>query len=193
MNANSADTSGPAQATPLVAAQHKAALWADADLQVFAVVMGERVSDLPARLAAADVADFDCLLPGALEPDVQRNAPHIVRLKPESAFTDWLLFEADAAFGEWGLLVRSPARLLVLRNHLRGLLRATLPGGHAVALDWMDPTIFQAVAPLFGPAEITAFFGPVRTITIPGSTAWRHAELQMGRLAQREVPLQKAA
>ncbi len=194
MSTTGADMSASvAQGAALVPAQHKAALWADADLQVFAVVMGDRVPDLPARLATADIGDFDCLLPGALEPDVQRDAPYLVKLKPDSAFTDWLLFEADADFGEWGLLVRCPARLLLLRNHLRGLRDAALPGGQRIALDWMDPTVFRAVAPLFGSSEITAFFGPVRAITMTGGTAWRHAELQMGRLAQRDVPLLKAA
>ena len=180
-------------AAPLAPGQHRAGLWADADLQCFAVVMGERVPGLPARLAGADVADYDCLLPGALEPEVQQAAPYLVQLKPASPFTDWLLFEAAAAFGDWGVLVRSPARLLLLRNHLRGLLQASLPGGARIALDWMDPAVLRALLPLAGPAELAAFFGPVRSLVVPGRLLWQHAELQMGRLVQREVPLLQAA
>ncbi len=182
-----------ADGPPLAAPQHLAALWADRDLHVYAVVMGDRVSDLASRLATADVADFDCLRPGALRPEVQRDAPYLVLLKPQSRFTDWLLFEATGVFGDWGVVLRSPARLMALRTHLRNLLEAALPGGQRIALDWMDPVVLQALMPLFGPAELTAFFGPVRSITIPGETAWRHAEVRAGRLAQRDVPVLKAA
>jgi hypothetical protein len=190
--ANAADLS-IAQAAPLAAAQHKVALFADAELLVYAVIMGERVGDLASRLAAADVVDFDCLVPGALEPEVQRRAPYLALLKPESAFTDWLLFEAGDGFGDWGLLVRGTGRLLAMRKHLRGLLEATLPGGQTIAFDWMDPELLFAVLPLFGAAELTAFFGPVRTLVVPGNALWRHAEVRMGRLARRDVAMLKAA
>ncbi|MDP9901035.1 DUF4123 domain-containing protein [Variovorax ginsengisoli] len=175
--------------TPLATVQHKAGLWAQADQQVFAVVMGHRVPGLPTRLAAADVAAFDCLLPGALEPQTTLDAPYLVQLRPVSGFTDWLLFEAAASLGEWGVLVRSPARLIVLRNHLRGLLQALLPGGQRIRLDWMDPAVMRAVLPLAGPSDLTAFFGPVRSLVVPGARAWQHADLQMGRLVQRDIPV----
>jgi hypothetical protein len=190
----SADATSPALplAAPLAAAQHKAALWADGGLHVHAVMMGARVPDLPGRLAAADLVDWDCLLPGALAPDVQQRAPYLARLKADSPFTDWLLFEAGAELGEWGVLVRSPGRLTVLRNHLRGLLEAQVPGGQRIAFDWMDPPLLQAVLPLFGSAELAAFFGPVQSLVVPGVQLWSHAELAAGRLLQRAVPLAKA-
>lgn len=193
----SVDPSSPVTPTitaaPLAAGQHKAGLWAQADQQVFAVVMGERVPGLPARLADADVADFDCLLPGALELETALGAPYLVQLRSTSEFTDWLLFEASKTLGEWGVLVRSPARLIVLRNHLRGLLQAVLPGGQRIRLDWMDPAVMRAVLPLAGPSELTAFFGPVRSLVVPGADLWQHADLQMGRLVQRDVPMLPSA
>lgn len=181
-------------AAPMAAAQHKAALWADAGQNVYAVMMGSRIPDLTARLATAgaELGDYDCLLPGALTADVQRDAPYLVLLKADTAFTDWLLFEATASLGDWGLVLRSPVRLLPLRNHLRGLLRALLPGGQSVAFDWMDPPVLQAVLPLFGPAELSAFFGPVQSLTMPGAQSWRHAEPVSGRVLHRDVPLAKA-
>lgn len=181
----------PASAAPLAAAQHKAALWADAAAQVHAVVMGSRVPDLPGKLAAAgaEIADFDCLVPGALSGAVQRNAPYMVRLKAGSPFTDWLLFEAGETLGDWGVLVRSPVRPMVLRNHLRGLQRALLPDGTEVALDWMDPPVLLSLLPLFEPAELGVFFGPMQSLTVVGAGSWTHAETMSGRLVSREVPL----
>ncbi|QHJ00977.1 DUF4123 domain-containing protein [Xylophilus rhododendri] len=195
MDQQTAPATQLAAAAPLAAPQHKAALWADESLQVYAVVMGSRIAGLPQRLAAAgsEIADYDCLLPGALEPQAQQDAPYLVQLRPDSAFTDWLLFEAAASLAEWGVLVRSTARLMPLRNHLRELLAAVLPGGERIALEWMDPVVLQAVLPLFGPAELSAFFGPVRALVVPGVSSWRHAESQLGRLAQRDIPLAKAA
>lgn len=188
-------TTATPQAPPLAAAQHKAALWADAGQAVYAVVMGTRVPGLPARLAAAgaEVVDHDCLLPGALAPAQQQAAPYLVQLQRDSAFTDWLLFEAAAALGDWGLLVRSPARLLALRNHLRQWLQARLPTGETIALDWMDPPVLQALLPHFASGALAAFFGPVQALTVPGPRAWHHAELALGALQQRDVPVAAGA
>ena len=180
-------------ATPLAAAQHKAALWADDSVHVYAVLMGSRIPDLPQRLAEAELADYDCLLPGALAPELQRSAPYLAKLKPESPFTDWLLFEATASLAEWGVLVRSPARLMTLRNHLRSLLEAQTPGGHRIKLDWMDPELLQALLPLFGPSELSAFFGSTQSLVVTGTQAWQHAALEQGRLTQINVPLAHGA
>ena len=176
----------------LAPAQHKAQLWADDSQQVFAVVMGERVPDLPARLAQAEVIDHDCLLPGALEPQAQRSAPYLVHLKRESTFTDWLLFEAGAGLGDWGVLICSSAKRLVLRGHLRGLLQARLPDGRQIALDWMDPPILKILLPGFDPAVLSAFMGPVQAFVIAGAEHWYTASLNLGQLQSRSIPLTKA-
>lgn len=177
----------------LAPAQHKAQLWADDSHQVFAVIMGERVPDLPAKLADADVIDHDCLLPGALEPELQQRAPYLVQLRRESAFTDWLLFEAGVGLGDWGVLVCSPAKRLFLRSHLRGLLQARTPEGQQIAIDWMDPQILQILLPRFDPAGLSAFMGPVQSYVVAGADRWFTASLNLGQLLARSVPLTKAA
>lgn len=182
----------PPPAGPLAPAQHKAALWADPSLAVYAVAMGRRIADLPGRLAGVGLVGVECLRPGALTAAEQHDAPHLVPLRASSAFADWLLFEAAVDFPDWGVVVRSPARPMPLRNHLRDLSRASLPGGQPIDLDWMDPPLLQALLPGFGAAELTDFFGPVRSFTVPGAASWRHAEAPHGRLAWREVPVAPA-
>lgn len=177
----------------LSAAQHKAALWADEQLQVYAVVMGSRIPDLASRLATADLHDHDCLLPGALEPEQRRSAPYLLQLKKDAEFSDWLLFEAPEALAEWGVVVRSSARMTQLRNHLRGHLQARLPTGQEIALDWMDPEILVALLTHGDPMQLRQFFGPVTSFTIPGRRSWRHATLEMGSLRQHEALLARAA
>lgn len=192
----SAPPDSPAAAPALSPAQHKAQLWADARLSVYAVMMGTRIPDLPARLAkeldARQLDDFDCLRPGALPPAEQRNAPYVARLFRESAFTDWLLFEAAAGLGEWGVIVTTPAKLMPLRTHLRNLLVAQIPGGLSIPLDWMDATLLRALLPLFDPAGLTAFMGPLETLVIPGAELWSTARASLGRLALVNAPVAKA-
>ena len=186
-----ASVSLPAVAA-LALAQHKAALWADASLWVYAVVMGTRVPELPTLLAGADVADHICLLPGALAPAARRRAPYLVTLKRHSPFTDWLLFEAPASLGEWGVVVRSASPKIALRSHLRSLRLASTPNAERFVLDWMDPEILQALLPLFSPGELVAFMGPVTALVLPGAAVWTTAGVALGRLELVSTPVAKA-
>lgn len=174
-------------------AQHKSALWADGSMQIYAVMMGTRIPDLATTLADADVADFDCLLPGALSAQAQRDAPYLALLKPDSAFTDWLLFEAAQRLGDWGVLARSAGKLMALRGHMRGLLAVQTPAGQHIALEWMDPTILLALLPLFESMELANFMGPMQSLVVPQASIWTSADFVQGKLQRRAVPVSKAA
>lgn len=169
--------------------QLAAALWADAGCRVFAVVRGSTVPDLPDTLRAADVVDHDCLLPGALPPPQKAAAPYLVQLRQASAFTQWLLFEAAGALGPWGLLVLSRQAQLPLRNHLRSLGKGLLPDGLVIELDWTDAQVLQAVLPLFDPASLQRFFGPVEALVLPEPTALTRVEAPMGQSRWMRTPI----
>jgi hypothetical protein len=172
--------------------QLKAQLWADDGHAVHAVVMGPRVPDLEARLAAAGIVDHDCLRPGALTPDEAQQAAYMVPLARDAGFTDWLLFEAAAGLGDWGAVVRSAAPRMALRSHLRGLSEASLPGGQPIELAWMDPEVALAVLPLCDPASLDAFMGPLRAIVLPRAAAWTTLEVELGQLRVRHARLAAA-
>lgn len=173
-------------------AQLKTVLWGDARASVHAVVMGRRMPDLEARLAAAGVVDHDCLRPGALTPDEARDAAYMVPLAPDAGFTDWLLFEAAAGLGDWGAVVRSEVPRMALRSHLRGLSEACLPGGQPIELEWMDPEVMLAVLPLCDPVALDAFMGPLASIVLPRAAAWTTLELELGQLRVRRARLAAA-
>jgi len=183
--------------TPLVLdpAQLKAQLWADPTQRVHAVLMGSRLPGLSARLqgelAADEIADFDCLVPGALTPAQQEEAPYLARLRQDAAFTQWLLFEAAPALGEWGVLASSAVHMTALRSHLRALRAARLPNGTAITLDWMDPAVMRLLLPLFDAATLGAFMGPVGTWVLPGDGQWTVARAPLGRLDLRELRYQR--
>ena len=175
--------------TVLAPAQLKAALWADPRRSVHAVAMGARIPDLAARLAAANVVDHECLRPGALTPQEQRAAAYMVPLERDAAITHWLLCEAAAGLGDWGVVVLSSAPRLALRSHLRALTRARLPDGRAIDLDWMDPAVIDAVLPLCDPAGLEAFMGPMQQIVVPRADGITTAERALGRLQWRRARL----
>jgi hypothetical protein len=181
------DATRPADDTVLAPAQVKAGLWADARRQVYAVVMGSRVSDLPTRLATAQVIDHDCLLPGALSPEEEQQASYMVQLDAASPFTDWLLFEAAQGLGDWGMLALSDAPRLALRAHLRSLRQASLPDGRTIELEWMDPAILQILLPRFDRAGLSAFMGPMQSLALPRAAEWESAEYSAGQLQWRRV------
>lgn len=172
-------------------AQLKAQLWADPAQQVHAVLMGSRLPGLPTRLqaelSAGEIADFDCLVPGALTSAQQADAPYFARLRQDAAFTDWILFDAAPGLGEWGVLASSPLRMTALRSHLRALREARLPNGTTIVLDWMDPAVMRLLLPLFDAATLAAFMGPVGTWVMPGDSQWTVARAPLGRLDLREL------
>lgn len=184
-----------AQATSALApAQLKAALWADASASVYAVVLGRCIGNLPERLAgaerAAELASYDCLWPGALKPQQRQQAPYLVELKPQSPFTDWLLFEAAAGFGDWGVLLRSTRPFLALRAHCRNCGEAQLPDGSSIALEWMDPAVLRAILPLAQGDQLEDLFAPVATLVICGPQSWTFCAQQFGRLQMQEQAVQ---
>jgi len=185
----------PTTALVLDPAQLKAQLWADPAQQVYAVLMGSRLPGLSARLqgelSAAEIVDFDCLVPGALTPAQQADAPYLVRLRQDAAFTDWLLFQAAPSLGEWGVLGSSALRMTALRSHLRGLRDARLPDGTMITLDWMDPAVMRLLLPLFDAAMLAAFMGPVTTWVLPGDGLWTVARAPLGHLDLRELNYQR--
>ncbi len=180
-----------ADAPALTAPQLKDQLWAAAARHVVAVVMGSRVPGLPARLATADVIDFDCLIPGALSAEQQQQAPYMVHLASQSEFTDWLLFEAAAGLGDWGVLVLTTAPALALRSHLRSLMQAQLPDGQVIDLDWMDAPILQAVLGAAGAPQLTEFMGPLQSIVVPQAEGWMLARLALNQLQWQSIRLQR--
>ena len=187
----SAPVPTPVPAGPaLTLLQQRQALWADPRQTVYAVVMGERVRDLPQRLQAAAIDDWDRLWTGELEPAEVQAAPVLLALPRESAFTDWLLGQADADIGPWGLLLLSPRPFLAVRLHSRRLCEAVLPDGENLRLDWMDPEVLQALLPTVTPDTLQRLFSELSTLVLLDRQRWTWLSLSAGHLVQRTNPLQ---
>jgi Domain of unknown function (DUF4123) len=177
----------------LSTAQLVSGLWSDARLKVYALILGARVPDLGERLAQARGVDYHCLVPGALGPAQRVRAPYIVELQSTSPFALWLLLEAAAGFGEWGVVARSSARLLDARSHARGLRQVISPEQHAFHLDWMDPPVLDILLTSATPDQLPEIFGRFETLTVAAPQRWREYRIEAGRLQLRSVDVLKAA
>jgi hypothetical protein len=168
-------------------------LWADARLRVYGMVLGSRMAGLTERLAQADSLDYHCLVPGALSPAQRVRAPYLVELRPDSSFTRWLLLEAAAGFGDWGVVARSSARLLDLRSHARELRSAVSPEGQIFRMDWMDPPVLDVLLTSATPDQLQAIFARLDSLVVTAPQRWLEYRLEAGRLQLRGVDVLKAS
>jgi hypothetical protein len=134
-------------------------LWGEHALEVHAVLDGASVPGLLDRLYAAPRPRFVCLHRGELAPGVAQMAPYLVRLDRESELTQWVL---GSGWGNhWGVFVRSSARLIDLRRHLRNLYQVYGPDLEPLRFRFYDPRVLRAFMPLAEPAQLDDLFGPV--------------------------------
>lgn len=166
-------------------AQAKAALWNSAGARVHAVIDGATVPGLPARLAAADSAGWDCLKRGALSAEVAERAAYIVELSAEGVFTDWLLGEGTETFPGWGILMVSSQGLLAMREHCRGLMDVLTVSGERRSWRWYDPEVMQTLLPKLLPSQLDELFEANQSMVLVNSKAWTWYALEQGLLASQ--------
>ena len=169
-------------ASALSPAQHKAALWAERGVRVYALIDGQALPGLPERLSAADVLGWDCLARGALDDAAAQRATYLVDLRDGAPFTDWLLFEAVSAFPGWGLLLVGQQALLPMRQHCRELSEVMLPDGSQRAWRWFDPQVLEALLPSLSPGQLDDLYAPGFALVMPASGAWTWHTLVQGVL-----------
>jgi hypothetical protein len=93
-----------------------------------------------------------------------------VQLEPAHAFSHWLLAGEGARVEDWGVLAFSDAPFRPVREHLRGLLEAQLPGRERVALRWYKPMLMRALLPLCAPSQLEQVFGPLTAFALPDAS-----------------------
>ncbi len=176
--------SAPGSAPPgtLSQAQQRESLWADARQRVYALLVATKVPGLRERLALGDVDDWDGLWTGELDADERVAAPVLVSLRPQSAFTDWLLHEAAAGFGSWGALAQSQLPFLAMRTHGRALCKAQLPNGQSIRIDWMDPEVLEALLPVAAPDQLVQVYAGFDALVTLTPSQWTRWSVSAGRL-----------
>ncbi|MDB5817720.1 MAG: hypothetical protein JWQ11_1360 [Rhizobacter sp.] len=169
--------------------QVKAALWMQPGARVHAVVDASVVPELQQRVDAADVLGWDRLQRGELSPERAARASYVVALKPQSAFTDWLLGAAAVEFAHWGVLFSGAANLQQVREHGRSLNEVELPDGQRRAWRWWDPQVLELLVPTFTASQLDRFFAIGQALVLPAAHAWTWFALHDGELRTTVRPL----
>jgi hypothetical protein len=135
-------------------------LFSAAGLNVFAVLDGASVPNLPAGLRQLQ-AEHVCLYRGELKPDVAAVAPYLVHLQAEARLTELLLTQGWG--NHWGVFARSHADLRTLRGHFRAFLTVYDTQGKPMLFRYYDPRVLPVYLPTCDARELATVFGPVES------------------------------
>lgn len=159
----------------------------DEELRVYAVLDGASVPGLLERLDVQ--SEYVCLYRGELAPDMAEVAPYLVRLEPETEFTDWVI---EKGWGNhWGIFAASRADLRAMRRHLRTLLTVYDPQGKPLYFRFYDPRVLRVYLPTCNAEELATVFGPVERYVMEGEEKGQVQQFQLasGALQQKSVSL----
>jgi Domain of unknown function (DUF4123) len=164
-----------------------AALFAKGETPVYAILDGASAPNLVKSLYEHE-PEYCCLYRGELEPDMATVAPYLVRLEPESNFTELVLGEGWGA--HWGSFVVSPATLRTLRDHFRAFHAVELPDQRTVLFRYYDPRVLRNFLPVCTAAELATFFGPVQQFLVEGETPESGIKFSLAGTALKPEPFQ---
>lgn len=136
----------------------EAALFADGEINVYAVLDGASIPDLLDKLYELE-PEHVCLYRGELEPDIAEVAPYLVNLERAAAFSDWVI---EKGWGNhWGIFALSDESLRTMRNHFRKFLMVYDPESKPLYFRYYDPRVLRTYLPTCDLDGLTSLFGPV--------------------------------
>lgn len=128
--------------------------------RVYALLDGASVPDLPMKLYEMKPPRY-CLFTGNLDPGMAAVAPYLVRLYPNTPFTNWILSECWGK--HWGIFAHSRKSLKDMRQHFRSLTTVYDERGNPMTFRFYDPRVLRRYLPTCRPAELKVFFGDVES------------------------------
>jgi hypothetical protein len=142
------------------------ALLAEEEDNVYVVLDGASVPELLERLHADRSLEVECLFAGNKEPGMAEVAPYLVKLEPQSEFTEWVV---GTGWGNhWGTFVSSKHDFHTLRGHLRALTVVHRRDGTPLFFRYYDPRVLRIFMPTCTPAQLKQMFGPVEAFLAEG-------------------------
>lgn len=136
-------------------------------LSFFTVLDGARDPQIYGAVPVAKV-EYRPLFMGPLPRVMAEAAPYLVRFEPDSRFAEWL---GDQGWGmDWGIFLRSRARLDEVARHLRRYLRVNDEDGKVIYFRFYDPRVLRAYLATCDGEELAAFFGPIDSFMAESET-----------------------
>ena len=165
-------------------------LFAEPAGNLFAVLDGASVADLREKLHLHR-PEHECLFDGELEPDMAQVAPYLVRLEPNTEFSDWLIGQGWGK--HWGVFAVASADLRALYQHFRKFLIVYGPDGQPLRFRYYDPRVLRIYLPTCNAEELRIVFGPVAAYLLEGEEPDTLLRFRMtgGALRQDERRLER--
>jgi hypothetical protein len=133
-----------------------------------------------------------CLYAGDLAFEVERNAPHLVKLEPGDRSARDLL---RRAWGDsWGIFAHCREPLSSMRTHFRRLLTVQDWNGRKLLFRFYDPRVLRAYLPTCNAEELKTVFGPVRTFWTESQNPGELLQFSTrgGQLITETLPLEQS-
>ena len=133
--------------------------------------------------------NYCCLYAGALAPEIEVVAPHLVQLDRNDRLTNELL---TAGWGSsWGIFLRCDTSMEKLRRHLRTLLTVKDEAGSRLLFRYYDPRVLRVYLPTCVTDELRAVCGPIDCFWMEGRSPDILLEFrfEQNRLIQNTVSL----
>jgi len=132
-------------------------LFSDNESNVYAVLDGASVPSIIGNLEKYK-AESICLYRGELDPELAQTAPYLVRLKPDTELTNWVL---TGIGHHWGIFAIAKANMKEMRKHFRTFLMVYDPDGEPMYFRYYDPRVLRVFLPTCDDEERQEVFGNV--------------------------------
>jgi hypothetical protein len=104
--------------------------------------------------------EYHCLYEAErIAEPLRRAAPYLVRLRPWSEYTSWVL--TTSWNQSWGVFLSTRADTMALRQHLRRFLLVVDEEGRQLYFRYYDPRVLRAYLPTCTIDEAAHVFGPI--------------------------------
>jgi hypothetical protein len=144
----------------------QARVWAERG-RLYAIVDATDTPDVPRRADAAGARAVS-LYRGRAEEELFAIAPFLFSVDAETL--EWIT--GDLWSGPWGIFALSDASLEEMRSHFRRFLTVESPEGESWYFRFYDPRVLPTYLATCTPAELTAFFGPVRGFAVTNNETY---------------------
>jgi hypothetical protein len=155
--------------------------------RVFMVLDGAQIPELRMKIYEMRPVHY-CLLSGELEPDMQEVAPYLVRILPNTPFTDWVLAECWGK--NWGIFAQTRETVIEMRKHFESLITVYDEQGTPMMFRYYDPRVWRQFLPTCQPQEIKTIFGKIDAFFVESEDKESLIRYEISEEGVKETPLQ---
>jgi hypothetical protein len=155
--------------------------------RVFVILDGALIPELRMKIYEMKPVHH-CLFTGELEPDMAEVAPYMVRLIPNTHFTEWVLSECWGK--NWGIFAQTRETVIEMRKHFSSLITVYDESGAPMTFRYYDPRVWRKFLPTCQPDELKTIFGKVDAFFVESEDQESFIRYELNKEGVKETPLQ---